>query len=207
MAKIKRISINALENVMKETRKEATVVQWNGLEVVIKYRLSLPDILSFVSSVVDSCFAEDTNTYLPEIEEFAIRSNVLDTYANFSFPKDARLMYELVYNTDAYEFVVERIDKEQLNDIRESIDKKIKQKLKENVEAVRMEVDSAVSDLIDLQRSIESVLETINSEDILTISRAIENGEITEDGIVRAYINSQSEDGDYIVDECGQSGS
>lgn len=203
MAKIKRISINALENVMKETRKEATVIQWNGLEVVIKYRLSLVELLNFANAVAMSCFASDTNEYIPEAREFAIRSNVLDTYANFNLPKDPKQMYELVFGTDAYEFVLNYIDRGQFDELVSSIDKKLNVLSMKNVEAEMLRLSEAIESFEDLRDGIEDMLDSVDPRELSIISDAISDGTLTSEGIVNAYIKMQESGGekDGIVGE------
>ena len=95
-AKTKRVSINALEKITDEYVNEE-VLEWNGLEITIKKTLSFSDMMKFVDSVAKSCFVQGSGDYAPEIFDFALRSNVLDTYANFTMPRDLEKQYAMVY--------------------------------------------------------------------------------------------------------------
>lgn len=74
----KKVSITTLEKIMKETYMPAKVVEWNGVEVTIKPTLSFKDVLSFVDSVVKSCFTTDDSSYIPEVKEFVTKCCILE---------------------------------------------------------------------------------------------------------------------------------
>ena len=78
MAKRKRVSINALEKVMKSTYTPEEVITWHDIEVTITKTLPLKDVIGMVNDVVESCFAMEDGDFLPEIRDFAIKSAVLE---------------------------------------------------------------------------------------------------------------------------------
>lgn len=119
----KRISITALDKIMKEKFDNQVVDTWNDIEVVMKRNLSITETLEFVNDVVMSCFS-DSNGFVPEVMDFAIKSNILSKYANFSLPDKLEHRHEIIYRTDAVFFVCEHINMEQLREITASIDKK-----------------------------------------------------------------------------------
>lgn len=81
----KRISISVMDKIIKEHFENTTTEQWYGIEVQIKKTLSFTEMMEFVNDVVLSCFQEDGG-FVPEVMDFAIRSNILSKYANFSLP-------------------------------------------------------------------------------------------------------------------------
>lgn len=77
-----RISINKLESVMRENIVVVPLSGADGVDITIRRRLPLKDMMQFVENVVSSCIDAETATYTPEIKEFVIRSEILTTLLN-----------------------------------------------------------------------------------------------------------------------------
>ena len=121
----KRISINTMDKIMKERFDNTITEQWCDIDVRIKKTLSFTEMMEFVNDVVLSCFQEDGG-FVPEVMDFAIKSNILSKYANFSLPDNLEHRYEIIYKTDAVEMVCGKINNTQLNEIVSSIKNKVK---------------------------------------------------------------------------------
>lgn len=156
--KEKKISVNALETVMKERFQNVVTERWFDFDVTIKGVLSLQDALQFVKDVVESCFLED-GTYVPEVKDFAIRSGVLTSFANFTLPSNIKKRYELVYCSDAYDFVISHINSEYFHMLMTSIDEKLEHILDEAYGRRLGGVD------IDAE-SIERIIQSFGSDGI-----------------------------------------
>ena len=120
----KRISISVMDKIIKEHFENTTTEQWYGIEVQIKKTLSFTEMMEFVNDVVLSCFQEDGG-FVPEVMDFAIRSNILSKYANFSLPDKLEHRYEIIYMTDIIDLVCSRINGAQLNEIVAYINRKV----------------------------------------------------------------------------------
>lgn len=192
MAKIKKISVNAFEKVMKETYKPTDTFDWNGIEVTVKKNLSLKEMLEFVDSVTKSCFAQDTNAYMPEIQDFVTKVCILEKYANFTMPRNVETKYDLVYQTDAVERVLNHVNLRQFNEICHAISKKIDNLAQANIEAVNKQMNELYNTFNNLQNQLSSLFEGVNNEDIQSIVGALANGTIDEEKLVKAYV-SQTE--------------
>ena len=101
MAKIvetknRRISINAMDSIMKTQYENITTECWNEIDITIKRTISLGDMLSFVNDVVASCF-QDNGEFMPEVLDFAIRSNIILKYSNVSLPDNLEHIVRLRY--------------------------------------------------------------------------------------------------------------
>jgi hypothetical protein len=116
-SKLKRVSINAFEGIMKEMDFGGyKSYNWRGIDIQVRKYLPLKAMLEFVKNVVGSCMSDDKG-YNPEAKEFAIKTNILTMYANFTMPSNIELHYDLVYKTDAVTYVLEHIDEEQIEDV------------------------------------------------------------------------------------------
>lgn len=192
-SKAGRISVNAFEKAMKAVYVPTESLDWNGVEVVVKKNLSLKEMLEFVDSVVKSCFTKDTNTYLPEIKDFVIRICILEKYANFTMPSNTELKYALVYQTDAVEQVIARVNPVQLNSIRCAIDKKIDNIAQANIEAVDRQMNELYNAFGDLQDKLANLFSGVSSEDVRAVTSALAKGTLDEGKLVKAYIDQTAE--------------
>ena len=189
MAKTKRVSVNAFEKVMKEVYTPTEVFNWHGIEVTVKKTLSLKEMLEFVDSVVKSCFAKDTNTYMPEIQDFATKVCILEKYANFTMPSNVESQYVLAYCTDAVECVLSRVNQEQFDEINYAICKKIENLAQANIEAVNRQMHELYGAFDNLQNQLASLFDGVNNDDIKAVTAALANGSLDEEKLVAAYVN------------------
>jgi len=119
----KKVSISDFERVANKQRRSDTTIDWNGVEVTVKYNLSLAEMLKFVQNIVDTCMVD--GMFLPEGFDFAVRTNILAIYANFKIPENVEKVYDLVTTTDAAEAVSAVVNKDQLKSMVDAARKKI----------------------------------------------------------------------------------
>ena len=60
--KIKKISIKDFRKAIRDNYPPIITLDWNGLQVLIKRKLNLTEMLAFVKNVTASCFSEDETT-------------------------------------------------------------------------------------------------------------------------------------------------
>lgn len=192
MAKAKKITVKAFEKVMKETYIPTETFDWNGIEVTVKKTLSLRESLEFVDGVVKSCFTRDTNTYIPEIKDFATKVCILEKYANFTMPNSTEAQYTLVYCTDAVERVLEYINPRQFNEICVAIAKKVDNLAQANIEAVNKQMNELYNTFDNLQNQLVALFDGVNNEDIRAVAGALANGMLDEEKLVKAYVNQSA---------------
>lgn len=185
--KIQKISVNAMDEIMKRYATTETV-EWNGLQVVIKKNLSLEEMMTFANSVVKSCFDQSSGAYIPEVKDFAIRANVLDMYTNFTLPKDLGKQYDMVVQSGAVEMVLNYINCVQFNELVKAIDSKLQNTADANIQAFITKLDNVTTAFSDMQTEMEKMFSGVDTEDIGKLVGAIANGDNTEEGIVKSYL-------------------
>lgn len=191
--KIKKISINALEKCVKEAAGEPIVTkEWRGINVNIKVRLGLKEMMTFVDGVVKTCFTEDDNQYTPEVLDFAIRSSVLEMYANFTLPSNIEKQYELVYGCDVYSTILEAIDRSQFDAMLRAIDEKISHIAASNIEAVTRQVNDVYASLNALEERLSAVFQGIDKDAITGLVGAMADGKFDEEKLVQAYLETKN---------------
>lgn len=186
--KEKKISITSFDKAKREQGVPTKIEQWNGNEVIITHTLSLVEMLKFVREVVGSCFDTD-GEYLPEIMDFAIKSNVLTRYANFSLPENIEHCYDLIYNTDAFYIVCEHINKTQLREIVESINRKIAYLRDNNILKTQKQIEKIISTFNNLQNQTEHLFSGIEPKDVQNLIGALNGVGFSEEKFIDAYLN------------------
>lgn len=188
--KMKRISVNALERVVKDLDTGIITKNWRSNEVSIKRRLGLYEMMEFVDGVVKTCFAGDDHQYTPEVLDFAIRCSVLEMYANFSLPENVERRYDFAYGCDAYEFVLNEIDDEQFDIIMDAIDEKIEHIANAQADAVMRKANEMIASLEQLESQLSTVFAGIGAEDMAGIVNALKSGTLDEEKLVNAYFDA-----------------
>lgn len=182
-----KISISSLDRVIKESFASTNIAEWHGLDISIKYNLSFTEMLEFVNDVVMSCF-QSNGGFMPEVMNFAIRSNILSKYTNLSLPDRLEHRYEIVYNSDVVDFVSEYIDIDQLREITSSIDRKISYLCNANVMNIQKQMTKLLSAFEDVQQKTSDMFANFTPDDLTKIMGALDGGGLNEEKIVRAYL-------------------
>ena len=204
MAKIvetknRRISINAMDSIMKTQYENITAECWNEIDITIKRTISLGDMLSFVNDVVASCF-QDNGEFMPEVLDFAIRSNIILKYSNVSLPDNLEHRYAILYCTDIVNFIRGHADQEQVDEIINAIHRKVDYLCNTNVCAIQSKLNELISAFDNLQSKTADVFNNISSDDVAKLASVLSSGELSEEKIVAAYMDRVKADAQEKAD-------
>ena len=204
MAKIvetknRRISINAMDSIMKTQYENITTECWNEIDITIKRTVSLGDMLSFVNDVVASCF-QDNGEFMPEVLDFAIRSNIILKYSNVSLPDNLEHRYAILYCTDIVNFIRGHADQEQVDEIINAIHRKVDYLCNTNVRAIQSKLNELISSFDNLQSKTADVFNNISSDDVAKLASVLSSGELREEKIVAAYMDRVKADAQEKAD-------
>lgn len=204
MAKIvetknRRISINAMDSIMKTQYENITTECWNEIDITIKRTISLGDMLSFVNDVVASCF-QGSGEFMPEVLDFAIRSNIILKYSNVSLPDNLEHRYAILYCTDIVNFVRGHADQEQVDEIINAIRRKVDYLCNTNVRAIQSKLNELISAFDNLQSKTADVFNNISSDDVAKLASVLSSGELSEEKIVSAYMDRVKADAQEKAD-------
>ena len=189
----KKVSIALFDKIAKEHYHNEATIQWHEVEVRVKYTLPLTEMLAFVDDVVGSCF-HDGLGYMPEVKDFAIKSNILTRYANFSMPDSLEHRYQMVYGTDVVDFVCTAINTTQLQEIVNAINSKIRFLCDSNASAIEARVNDIVTALEEMRDKVTEIFSGISQEDLKNIMGAITESGLSEQKIVQAYLEQAKAD-------------
>ena len=190
----KKVSIALFDKIAKEQFQNEATIEWHDAQLRVKYALSLTDMLAFVDDVVGSCF-HDKLGYMPEVKDFAIKTNILSRYANFSLPDNLEHRYQLVYMTDAVDAVCAAIDGTQLQEIFNSINDKIRFLCDSKATMIQERINDVLNTMEKMRDNTNSIFDGITQNDLKNLMGAITSNGLDEQKLVQAYIEqSKSKD-------------
>lgn len=193
MEKTTKVDLKAFEEMVNKTDRPTHVVQWNGIEITVKHTLSLKEVMTFVDNVVKLCFTPDTGEYLPEVKDFAIKSCILEMYANFDLPQDASRRYELIYSSNIVDCIIGYVHGIQLSEIANAIDTKLANLAQANVEAVHRQMNDLYNAFENLQNQIAGIFSNVSEDDVTKLVEAISGSQFDEAKIVQAYMSQKEQ--------------
>lgn len=190
--KIEKISVNAFERQVKANRpNNISTFMWGDVEVSVKRRLSFADVLEFVDDVVKTCFTQKGLTYLPEVKNFAIKSDVLTMYANFTMPSNVEYQYELIYDSGIVSEVIKYIDREQFDEILAAIDDKIDAEIQIGASMLRAQASKLITSISDLEGRFSDIFSGIGEKEMADMISAITDGKFDADKLISAYFDKK----------------
>lgn len=136
---------------------------------------------------------------MPEIMDFAIKSNVLTRYANFTMPDNLEARYTMIYVSDAIHAVYSLIDADQINEILAAIDRKINFLCSGDIAYARNQLKSIVVKFDEMQDQFGEIFDGLSAEDLSNMFRATSNNSIDEVALVKAFMEQKTAD-EKVVD-------
>lgn len=193
--KSNKISINKLESTMRSNVVSMPMSGHEDIEIVVRRVLPLRDVMQFVEDVVSSCIDRVTGDYIPEVQAFATRACVLTQYANFTLPKDSEKQYDLVYNTNAFQQVMDTIDRVQYDEILCAINERIKHELAMMESSMKAQIADVTAKLDHFVEASEAMFGSVSDKDMSALVHGLTNGgRLDEEKIVKAVMDVRKQE-------------
>lgn len=148
-----------------------------------------------MDDVVQSCFQRN-GAYVPEVLDFAIKSNIISKYTNVSMPDNLEHRYAILYNSDLVDFVCQHINMQQLQEMVNSINRKLAYMCDTNTVSVQNRLNDLISAFETMQEKTEAMFGDVTPDDMTRLVGAIGDGALTEEKIVEAYMKHKNTPGD-----------
>lgn len=187
----KKVSIRAVDNIIGERFLNVVKEQWYDVEVKMRRSLPFTEVLAFVDDVVQSCFQRN-GAYVPEVLDFAIKSNIISKYTNVSMPDNLGHRYAILYNSDLVDFVCQHINMQQLQEMVNSINRKLAYMCDTNTVSVQNRLNDLISAFETMQEKTEAMFSDVTPDDMTRLVGAIGDGALTEEKIVEAYMKHKN---------------
>lgn len=190
-----KITSNLFDKVITENTvsNEPIIVDWLGVQIKIKPRLTVEEMVSFVNICVGSNFVSDDPDYTPEFAEYGWRYALISIYTNIDLPSDISKRYDLLTRSQSLiDIINHNIDLAQLDAIEEAVNKKISYYLKTRVQEVTGKISKLYSSLEEMGTQLVNMFSGISEEDIKAVTNALTNGAVDEGKLMKAYLDNKN---------------
>ncbi len=184
----KKVSVALFDKIMKEHFQNEVTVNWHETEVSVKRTLSLTEMLSFVNDVVESCFNDELG-FMPEVMDFAIKSNILTRYANFSMPDNLEHRYQMVYATDAVDTVCAAVNTTQLQEIVDAVNSKVQFLCDSKANLIQERINRVLDGMEKMQDVTKDIFNGLSQNDLKALMAAVTDHGLDAEKIVGAYLD------------------
>lgn len=195
----KKVSVSQLKKLI--TPIEETVVDVCGIQVKVKPILTFADTIGFASEAVRSIIDEVDENVAYELYDFIIKSLTLKYFTNISLPNDINEQYQLVYETQLFNNVVQAIDDKFYTNLIKAVNNKIQFELQKIQNHIKVKSDLYISQIKDEVQKMLNVYNTIaelyqnTDPDMVNtlIPKLVNLPKLDEKEIVKAVIESRSQ--------------
>lgn len=124
MGQIPKVTANTLKRIAGVSGKQYKKVQWHSTTITIKQALTIKEYIDTIHSIIQSCMTPE-ETCAVELLDFAIRLNIISSYAFVELPESLEDIFYIVYSTDLYDVVLKNVCSSQVESIRDTVNKMI----------------------------------------------------------------------------------
>ena len=178
-------------------RPEQYYIQYKSIPIAVKGSFTLHDILKIADNVADFCFLDD-GEYIPELKEFFLRRELLETATNIELPKDVEECYELIMNSDLGEWVDHTFGSYlevyaiQMPKLRAAIQDKVDYMADSGLALLRSRMDALIYAIESFSEQNENLFNGTTPEDMQKFISSVASIEkIDEEKLVKAVAGQQ----------------
>lgn len=164
--------------------------------IVYKTILNFDEAIQFSTSVTSSCIG-DEGEYIPEAYDYAVRSCVIGFYTNVDLPENNDERYALLYNTPLYKLVMSKINRQQFNAIKKSIDDRIDYMIKSNIKKFEEQLAQVVQMLESVSKQSSAMFDGVDAETLNQFVKKVSDMKnLDEEKLVKAVTDISIASGD-----------
>ena len=120
MGQTPKVTASTLKRIAGVSGKQYKKVTWHSATITVKQSLTVKEYIDTIHSIIQSCMTPD-ETCAVELLDFAIRSNVISSYAFVELPESLEDMFYIVYCSDLYETICRNSNSIQIDSIKETV--------------------------------------------------------------------------------------
>ena len=164
---MEKIKAEAFDEYMKDYFPDTRTISVGGVDITVRRHLPVDDMISFVDFVVNNCFQDGGETYLPELKDFLIRVAVVHRYTNIELPEKYVDQYNFVYGSDLVPMIIEEaICRDEFKNIMRAIDTQIENINNVEYREYKQKIDEIYSSLTSLTDQVSQMYANMTSEEL-----------------------------------------
>lgn len=190
---MENIKAEAFEEYINDHFPMTKVVTVGDIDIKVKYHLTFDEMVNFVDIVVDGCFQDDGETYIPEFKDYMIREQIIYWYTNIDLPENIRDRYNFLYGSDLISRIVdEAINRNEFNNILQSIDLQIDYMRDVYHKQYKEKIDEIYSSITAVTDQVSSMYADMSNEELADLVKAVAgmaDGSVNDEAVARAVMN------------------
>ena len=192
MSKTKKVeSDNSLRNVIEVASKvETKTIEWNGININVKDKLSIPDVSRFVAIASDICFT-NSGDYLPEVYNYALYVATITVFTDFKLPESVEEQYNLIMYTDITSVILDHVNSKIYEELVGCVKEKVDYKVKLHISSIQEQSEKLLSSVEEMITKFEGVFGSISPDGITDMIKAFSGGSVDEEKIMEAYMKNK----------------
>ena len=192
MAKTKKVeSDNSLKNVIEVASKvETKTIEWNGININVKDKLSIPDVSRFVAIASDICFT-NSGDYLPEVYNYALYVATITVFTDFKLPESVEEQYNLIMYTDITSVILDHGNYKIYEELVGCVKEKVDYKVKLHISSIQEQSEKLLSSVEEMITKFEGIFGSISPDGITDMIKAFSGGSVDEEKIMEAYMKNK----------------
>lgn len=139
-----------------------TVKLKDGIEIKVKDSLSMEEYIYLINNTVSACFDVENGVYYPEAKEYAFRMAVVEAYTNLVLPDDVEAYYK--YVEYIWNDIKGAIDKEQLRNLDNAVNKSVEFKKEEMIAYRQREIAVLMNKFAEFGGALENAFSDVNMD-------------------------------------------
>jgi hypothetical protein len=182
-SKTKKLTFNMLAAEIQPN--EPAMITVRGFEdqpIAVQKTLSLQQALAFIKNTVSMVIDTETGEYMPEVCDFALKLNVILSYADIPIPKDLEKAYKVVYESNLYDSVMNVINSEQYYILEDAVSDRVQYLRDMLVSGAAIQVNEMIKKMEDTMGDSLKTLNEFNSDSFLNALNSMQNVVSAADG-------------------------
>ncbi len=193
-SKTKKLTFNMIAAEIQP--KEPVMITVRGFEdqpIAVQKTLSFKQALSFIKNTTAMVVDAEMGEYMPEIFDFALKLNVIMSYADIPVPKDLEKAYKVVYESNLYDSVMDVINGEQYYILEDAVSDRVQYLRDTLVSGAAIQVNAMIKKMEDMMGDSLKTLNEFNSDSFLNALNSMQNVVSAADGEQQAEPNKMGE--------------
>lgn len=197
-----KISVNTLEKYCDQLNLSPQEIQMpygdgETLSFTVKPLLSMDESIRFIEDVVRECIMADDMLIIPLARDFIVKRNLMTYYANFTMPESQGKTYDFVMAaTGIIAVILDNIDLEQFNMIRQSIDERIAFEERKMIAEQQSNVRQITENVSEFVSKMSGLFDGVDAEQmgnfVTSMGKMAQNTEISAHSLAGAFLESRN---------------
>lgn len=146
----KCIASRALRQVCGDPYKQSVCASWHSMSVKIRRLLPVHEFVETIKNILQDC-RQKNGEYVRFLADFAIRTNIIASYAFVELPEDIDDLYVVAYESGIFELVAEHANGPQISSIISTVYGLIDHKGGDFLDGTNCAEGVATAELVDIQ--------------------------------------------------------